>query len=233
MNNQVIKVFIGFDPVESVAWHTFAHSIFTRSSKPVALIPLNIRNLNDIYYRERDPKQSNEFSFTRFLVPYLSNYEGYALFFDCDMLLRVDIAKIFDQINSQPDKAVYVVKHNYEPRDDVKYLNTMQYKYPRKNWSSVVLWNCGHQSNKVVTSEFVNTASAMELHRFTWLKDEEIGELDIRWNWLVGEYDNPPSDVRNVHWTVGGPYFDEYKSVDFSDEWFSENEKMSFCKQRD
>lgn len=232
MNQDVIKVFIGFDPVESVAWHTMAHSILERSSKPVALVPVNLNNFREFYTRQRDPKQSNAFSFTRFLVPYLSNYDGYALFFDCDMMLRTDIHEIFDAVNESPGKAVYVVKHDYEPRDDIKYLNTVQYKYPRKNWSSVVLWDCGHPSNKQVTPEFVNMASPMELHRFAWLKDEEIGELDIRWNWLVGEYDEPPVDVKNVHWTVGGPYFDEYRNADFSEEWFEEEKRMRYCMQR-
>jgi lipopolysaccharide biosynthesis glycosyltransferase len=232
MDSKLLRVFIGYDPVESVAWHTMAHSIFSRSSQPVALIPVNLENLKSIYQRERDPKQSNEFSYTRFLVPYLSNFEGYAVFFDCDMMLRTDILELFDIAFKHPEKAVHVVQHDYQPRDDIKYLNNVQYKYPRKNWSSVVLWNCAHPANKVVTPAMVNTASAMDLHRFTWLKDEEIGSLNVRWNWLVGEYDEPPTDVKNVHWTIGGPYFEEYKDADFAEEWFNEKEKMSNCLQR-
>jgi len=233
MQEEVIKVFIGYDPVESVAWHTMAHSIMEQSSRPVALIPVNLKNLRSIFTRQRDPKQSNEFSFTRFLVPYLSNFSGHALFFDCDMMLRTDIASLFEVLNSQPGRAVYVVKHSYEPRNDIKYLNTVQYKYPRKNWSSVVLWNCGHPANTQLTPDYVNTASGMELHRFTWLKDEEIGELDVRWNWLVGEYLEPPEDVKNVHWTIGGPYFHEYRSADFAEEWFAARDRMNFCLQRE
>jgi hypothetical protein len=232
MNANVLRIFIGYDPVESVAWHTMAHSILSRSSLPVALLPVNIANLKSIYTRERDPKQSNEFSFTRFLVPHLAGYQGVAAFFDCDMLVRTDIAKLFALASADPSKAVHVVKHDYEPRDDVKYLNTVQYRYPRKNWSSVVLWNCGHPANRVVTPEYVNTASAMDLHRFTWLDDSEIGGLNVRWNWLVGEYAEPPADVHNAHWTVGGPYFEEYRNADFAGEWFSEFERMSFCLQR-
>jgi len=232
MSSKLLKIFIGFDQVESVAWHTMVHSLLARSTRPIAIIPVNLANLKEIFKRERDPKQSNEFSFSRFLVPYLSDYDGYSLFFDCDMLLRVDVNEILKVTESEPGKAVYVVKHDYEPRDDIKYLNTVQYKYPRKNWSSVILWNCAHPANKAVTPEFVNTASAMDLHRFQWLKDDQIGELDVRWNWLVGEYDEPPADVKNIHWTVGGPYFEEYKNVDFSEEWFSEFEKMTFCMQR-
>lgn len=232
MNSDVIKVFIGYDPVESVAWHTMVSSIYRQSSRPVAIVPINLANLKGIFNRPRDPKQSNEFSFTRFLVPYLSGYQGQGIFFDCDMMLRTDIAEIFESMKAQPSKAVYVVKHTYEPRHDVKYLNTVQYKYPRKNWSSVVLWDCEHPNNKIVTPDFVNTAEALDLHRFTWLNDEEIGDLDVRWNWLVGEYDDPPADVKNVHWTLGGPYFNEFKNVDFSDEWRNEFALMSFCEQK-
>ena len=209
-----------------------AHSIFMRSSIPVAIVPLNIGNLKKIYERERDPRQSNEFSFTRFLVPYLSGYQNLAVYFDCDMLVRTDVAELLKCAQSGPAKAVYVVQHDYEPRDDVKYLDTVQYRYPRKNWSSVVLWNCSHPSNRRLTPDYINSASGMELHRFQWLRDDEIGPLDVRWNWLVGEYDQPPEDVKNVHWTLGGPYFHEYRNGDFAKEWFSENEKMNYCMQR-
>jgi lipopolysaccharide biosynthesis glycosyltransferase len=232
MHPDVIKVFIGYDHVESVAWHTMAASIYRQSSRPVAIVPVNLANLKGIFNRPRESKQSNEFSFSRFLVPYLCNYEGQGIFFDCDQMLRTDIAEIFSVLEEQQGKAVYVVKHTYEPRNDVKYLNTIQYKYPRKNWSSVVLWNCDHEKNRIVTPQFVNTVEALALHRFTWLDDNEIGELDIRWNWLVGEYDNAPNDVKNVHWTVGGPYFDEYSTSDFSNEWFEEKALMENCLQR-
>ncbi|MEK0416876.1 MAG: hypothetical protein RI949_882 [Pseudomonadota bacterium] len=232
MNSNVLKIFVGYDAVESVAWHTMVHSILSRSSSPVSIVPINLANLRGIYRRPRDPKQSNEFSFSRFLVPYLCGYQGYAAFFDCDMMLRTDVTQLFDEADLDPMKAVHVVKHDYEPKDDVKYLNTVQYKYPRKNWSSVVVWNCGHPSNRKVTPDFVNTASAMDLHRFTWLKDDEIGGLDVRWNWLVGEYADPPKNVHNVHWTVGGPYFDEFRDADFAQEWFEERDRMGFCLQR-
>ena len=232
MNSNVLKIFVGYDAVESVAWHTMVHSILSRSSSPVSIVPINLANLKGIYRRPRDPKQSNEFSFSRFLVPYLCGYQGYAAFFDCDMMLRTDVTQLFDEADLDPMKAVHVVKHDYEPKDNIKYLNTVQYKYPRKNWSSVVVWNCGHPSNRKVTPDFVNTASPMELHRFTWLQDDEIGSLDVRWNWLVGEYADPPKNVHNVHWTVGGPYFDEFREADFAQEWFEERDRMGFCLQR-
>ena len=232
MNSNVLRVFVGYDAVESVAWHTMVHSILSRSTSPISIVPINLANLRGIYRRPRDPKQSNEFSFSRFLVPYFCGYQGYAAFFDCDMMLRTDITQLFDEADLDPVKAVHVVKHDYEPKDDIKYLNTVQYKYPRKNWSSVVVWNCGHPANRKVTPDFVNTASAMDLHRFTWLKDDEIGSLDVRWNWLVGEYADPPKNVHNVHWTVGGPYFDEFRDADFAQEWFEERDRMGFCLQR-
>ena len=227
-----LTIYIGYDSVESVAWHTLVHSIYFHSSQPVSIVPLNLNNLKGIYTRERDPKQSNDFSFTRFLIPYLNNYQGMAIFMDCDMLLRTDIYKIFDDIDLQNEKAVYVVKHDYEAKEGLKYLNTVQYSYPRKNWSSFILWNCNHIANRKVTADYVNSASAMELHRFLWLDDSEIGELDVRWNWLVGDYSNPPSDVKNIHWTLGGPYFNEFKNVDFSEEWFEAFNKMNNCDQR-
>jgi hypothetical protein len=233
MHNDVIKIFIGYDPVESVAWHTMAASIYRLSSRPVAIIPIYLKNLKGIYERPKDLKQSNEFSFSIFLVPYLCNYTGIGIFFDCDQMLRTDIAEIFKVMDEQKEKAVYVVKHTYEPRNDVKYLNTKQYKYPRKNWSSVVLWNCEHVKNSKLTPNYINTAEALQLHRFTWLDDEDIGELDIKWNWLVGEYDHPPNDVKNVHWTVGGPYFVEYQNADFANEWFDEKNKMQYCLQKE
>lgn len=232
MNKKVIRVFIGFDKVESIAWHTMVHSILTKSSRPVSIVPVNLSNLNGIYTRLRDSKQSNEFSFSRFLVPYLCDYDGYAIYFDCDMLLRTDISEIFEVLDTQPNKALYVVKHDYEPKNNIKYLNTVQYSYPRKNWSSVVFWNCSHELNRKLTLDFINTATPMEMHRFTWLPDSEIGELDVRWNWLVGEYENPPSNVKNVHWTNGGPYFHEYSSVDFADEWREMYSGIIHCEQR-
>jgi len=232
MKSSNLNVYIGFDQVESVSYYTLSHSIMKQSSKPVSITPLYLDNLKDIYKRERDERQSNEFSFTRFLTPYLNNYKGWALFMDCDMMLQTDIMELFKEVEKNPGKAVYVVKHDYTPRNKTKFLGAVQYSYPRKNWSSVVLWNCEHPSNAGVTPEFVNTATPAELHRFSWLKDDEIGGLDERWNWLVGEYKNPPKDVKIVHWTVGGPWFNEYKNSDFSDEWREMNKSMTNSNQK-
>ena len=210
-----VKIFIGYDPKEAIAFHTLVQSIINKATIPFDIVPLDIKNL-PMYTRKVDDKQSNEFSFTRFLVPYLSSYKGISIYLDCDMMLRTDIREVLKEVN---DKPVYLVKHNYTPKDKYKYLGAKQYSYPRKNWSSFVVWNCSHDSNKLVTDSFVNTASAAELHQFKFLKDNEIGELDVCWNWLVGEYNDPPDDVKNVHWTLGGPWLKEYKDVDFADEW--------------
>lgn len=233
MNDAVLKVFIGYDPAETVAWHVMAHSVLSQSSRPVALVPVNLANLGGIYTRDRHPHQSNEFSISRFLVPWLCGYSGYGVFFDCDMLLRGDLAEMLKILDTDPNKAVYVVQHDYQPRDQVKFLGQRQYVYPRKNWSSVVLWNCSHSANRILTTDYVNTANPVDLHRFNWLGDKDIGILDVRWNWLVGEYDLPPSDVKNVHWTVGGPYFEEYRNADFSEEWRVMQARVNYCQQRE
>lgn len=231
-----LRIFIGYDPVEAVAYHVMAHSILSRASVPVSITPINLYNLRSIHNRARDPKQSNEFSVTRFLVPYLADYEGHAAFFDCDMMVTCDIAELFGY--ADPDKAVHVVQHDYTPRTEVKYLGNVQHAYPRKNWSSVVLWNCGHAANRVITPDAANEMDPAHLHRFTWLEDEEIGVLPIEWNWLVGEYAmgehgiTHPKSVKNWHWTIGGPWFDEFMHVDGSDLWFRERAHMTHCLQR-
>lgn len=225
-----IKIFIGFDQAESIAFHTLCHSILARASVPVAIFPIKRSMLNEIHTRNLDPKQSNEFSFTRFLVPYLSGYTGISIFMDCDMLVRCDIKELLDQCEWF-NKAIYVVKHDYTPKDSVKYLNTIQYRYPRKNWSSVMVFNNSHSCCKNLTPEYVNTASGLDLHRFNWCTDDQIGELSTDWNHLVSEY--PPNlDAKIVHFTVGGPYFHEYSNCEFSEEWFDEKSKMMTCLQR-
>jgi len=230
----MLRIFIGYDPVEAVSYHTLCHSILSQSSVPVSITPINLYNLGHIHKRARDSKQSNEFSFSRFLVPYLCGYEGPALFMDCDMMLRCDIKELFDLADSR--YAVQVVKHEYTPSEKVKYLGAVQYEYPRKNWSSVVLWNCGHPSNRTVRPHWVNTATGLELHRFTWLKDAEIGELDAGWNFLVSEYslEHFAKDrVKNVHWTNYCPWLRDFEHVDFSDEWFEMKAMMVKAVQND
>ena len=226
---KTLKIFIGYDPKEAVAFHVLCHSLLEKSSKPISITPINLKNLRGLYSRQYDQRQSNEFSFSRFLVPYLCDYDGFGVYMDCDMLALGDISTILDDINE--NHAVSVVQHDYESKVKVKYLGNKQYSYPRKNWSSFIVWNCAHPSNREVSPRFIGDADAATLHRFLWLKDEEIGKLSKKWNWLVGEYDNPAKDIKVLHWTLGGPYFEEYSNAEFSEEWNKEFKSMTFCKQ--
>lgn len=223
-----LNIGIGFDQKESVAWHTLVHSILSRSSVPVSIIPVKRSCLTDIHDRPLHEKQSNEFSFTRFLLPYLCNYEGWSIFMDCDMLVRADIKKLYEHRDER--YAVQVVKHDYTPRDDTKYLGTRQYPYEKKNWSSVMLMN--NERCRFLTPAYVNRASGLDLHQFKWLHDDGlIGEIPVEWNHLVGEY--PPNpEAKNVHFTIGGPYFHEYEHQEHSENWFTERMLMAHCDQR-
>ena len=211
----MIRVFIGYDPREAVAYSVLAHSIQLNASQPVSIAPLMLSQLGHIYKRERHSLQSTEFSFTRFLTPYLCGYEGWALFIDCDMLFRDDIAKLWALRDEQC--AVQVVKHVHVPAETTKFLNQPQTKYEKKNWSSVMLFN--NARCKALTPDYVNTASGLELHQFKWLEnDGQIGELPHRWNHLVG-YDAYDTEAANVHFTVGGPYFSQYADCEYATDW--------------
>ena len=218
----MIRVFIGFDSRETVAFSVLAHSIHARASLPVSIAPLMLSQLGHTYRRERDPLQSTEFSFSRFLTPYFCGYEGWALFMDCDMLVREDIARLWALRDDR--YAVQVVKHTHVPRETTKFLNQVQTKYEKKNWSSVMLFN--NARCRALTPDYVNRASGLELHQFKWLGDDAlIGELPPRWNHLVG-YDEHDASAAVVHFTIGGPYFRQYESCAFAGEWFEERQQM-------
>jgi len=219
----MLNVYIGYDPNESVAFYTLAHSILRRASIPVAIAPLMRSQLRGVYTRDRGPTESTEFSLTRFLVPYLSGYSGWSVFMDCDMLCLADIAELAAQIDRQPDKAVLVCKHDYVPRTERKFLGQVQTKYPRKNWSSLMVFN--NARCRALTPAYVNSAAGLELHRFGWIDDASIGEIPLEWNWLVGEY-APSASAKIVHYTLGGPYFDDYRDCDYAAEWLAEFESM-------
>ena len=225
----MIRVFIGFDPRETVAFHVLSQSIHARASQPVAITPVMLSQLEGLMTRERNPLQSTDFSFSRFLTPYLCDYDGWAVFMDCDMLVLKDMAELWALRDD--DYAVQVVKHNHVPEEDTKFLGAPQTQYEKKNWSSVMLFNC--QKCQTLTPEYVNTASGLDLHRFHWLDgDHLIGRLPHSWNHLVA-YDQtvPISQVFNLHYTSGGPYYKEYQTTDYAEEWFSEKENMLRCDQ--
>lgn len=224
----MINVFIGYDPREAVAFSVLSYSIHARASQPVRVTPLMLSQLKGLYTRERHPLQSTDFSFTRFLVPHLSGYTGWSLFMDCDMLVLDDITKLWEQRDDR--YAVQVVKHNHVPKEDIKFLGAKQTKYEKKNWSSVILFN--NAKCRTLTPEYVNTATGLELHQFKWLgNDNLIGELPHRWNHLVG-YDAPSPDASLVHYTIGGPYFEEYKNCEYAEAWRQELAHVLYADAR-
>lgn len=215
MSPRTLPIYIGYDRQEVIAYHALCQSILERSSLPVQFIPINLRNLGGLFDREAVATQSTEFSFSRFLTPYLSGYEGWSVFMDCDMLARADIAELFALADDR--YAVMVAKHDYTPRDEIKFLDHVQTRYAKKNWSSVMLMN--NARCRALTPEYVNTATGLQLHQFHWLGSEaEIGALPLEWNWLVGEYDYSP-DAKIAHFTRGGPYFEAYADCDYADEY--------------
>lgn len=221
------RVFVGFDSKEVVAYHVFCQSILEKSSIPVEFLPVSLSTLGSVFTRERNQLQSTEFSFSRFLVPYLSNFEGWSLFADCDMLMRTDIATLWDLRDDR--YAAMCVKHDYTPKIETKFLGQTQTKYEKKNWSSVMLFNCAKCT--ALTPDYVNSATGLELHQFKWLDDDRlIGEIPRRWNHLAG-YDPFENDVSIVHYTIGGPFYDEFKDCSYSTEWFAEREEMLHCDQ--
>ena len=225
----MLNIFIGYDPNETVAWHVLAHSIQRRASIPVAIAPLMRRQLQGLYRRERGPTESTEFSLTRFLVPALSAYRGWSLFMDCDMLCRADVAELAALAPQSPDKAVLVCRHDYVPKTERKFLDRVQTKYPRKNWSSLMYFN--NERCRALSADYVNNASGLDLHRFAWLDDAQIGDLPLEWNWLVGEYERIDAP-KMVHYTLGGPYFDAYRDCDYAREWREELRLMTHAANR-
>jgi lipopolysaccharide biosynthesis glycosyltransferase len=224
MANELVRVFVGYDPKEAVAFHVLSHSIHSRSSAPVSIAPLMLSQLSKLMWRERHALQSTEFSFSRFLVPYLCDFRGWALFMDCDMLMLDDIGKLWALRDER--YAVMCVKHDHVPKTDTKFLNQPQTRYEKKNWSSVMLLNC--EKCTALTPDYVNKSTGLELHRFRWLdNDDLIGEIPHRWNHLV-DYDPslPASELSNIHYTEGGPYFDDFSDCGYADLWRQERNRM-------
>jgi len=212
----VIPIFIGYDSKVKIAYHVLAESILRNSSTPVTISPINLSNLKNIYTRKQDPLASTEFSFSRFLVPHLMNYNGWAIFMDSDMVMLSDITELWNLRNE--DYAIQVCKHDYTPSSKNKFLGNNQTIYAKKNWSSLMLMDCS--KCKTLTPKYVNTRSGLELHKFKWLDENLIGSIPLEWNWLVGEYPYK-KDVYNIHFTEGGPYFKDYKNTEYANEWFN------------
>jgi lipopolysaccharide biosynthesis glycosyltransferase len=228
MSQALFPVYVGWDSREDIAYRVCRHSILKRSSVPVAVEPIIQSEMRErgLYTRPVDPLASTEFTYTRFFVPYLMGYRGWALFCDCDFLFLADIADLFDLVDDR--YAVMCVHHDHQPRENWKMDGAVQTVYPRKNWSSLVLYNCSHPKNRVLTPELVNRETGSFLHRFQWLDDADIGAVPETWNWLEGWNEKPESGHPNaVHYTRGGPWFDAWRYVDYGSLWLDEERDLA------
>ena len=214
-NLKTINIVVGFDQREAIAYHTFCQSVIEKSSLPIRFIPLSLGVIKD--YKETHNDQSNDFIYSRFLTPFLNNFNGWAIFADGDMICQADISELWDLRDES--KALLVVKHDYQTKSRKKYLGNKNENYPRKNWSSVILWNCSHPKHKILTPDFISKQTGAYLHRFSWLEDNEIGELPKEWNWLAIEYPEN-NNAKLIHYTLGTPCFKEYKNTDMSEIWY-------------
>jgi len=219
-----IPVFIGYDPKEAICYSVASHSLIRNSSTPLSINPLKLSLLTE--YKETHNDSSNEFCYSRFLVPYLCNYTGWAIYMDCDVIVNTDITELWNLKDFYKD--VQVVKHDYKTRMPVKYLGAKNEDYPRKNWSSVILWNCSSFPNRKLTPEFIQQSSGSELHRFSWLNDDRVGALPKEWNWLSDEY-GVNNSAKIVHYTLGAPCFNPQTPM--ADLWFTEKDLATGCNR--
>jgi hypothetical protein len=227
----VQRVFIGYDRRELESYVVSRLSVIRNTESYVEVRPLVLERLREMGLYDRPTTvrghqlwddisvapMATEFAISRFLVPTLSNYEGWSLFMDGDIMIRSDLTEVFSQY-ADPEKAVICVKHNFDPDAETKMDNQQQTRYARKNWSSFMLFNCAHPANRALDVELVNSVPGRDLHGFCWLEDDEIGELPTEWNYLVGHSD-PTIDAKAVHFTDGPPCFDGYEDVEYADEY--------------
>ena len=221
-----INFFIGYDPKEDIAYRICKYSLLKRASTTVKVFSLKLDELiaKKLYTRTVDPLASTQFTYSRFLVPKLMNYTGWAVFCDCDFIFLDDVNNLIKNLDDS--KAVYCVQHDYTPKEKHKMDGQKQTIYPRKNWSSFILFNCSHPSTKNLTVETVNSENGAYLHQFKWCKNEEIGKLDERWNWLEGWTSNHNNNKPfAVHYTRGGPWFSEWQDVEYAKEWINERDE--------
>jgi hypothetical protein len=227
LTQPVHKVFVGWDSREDEAYQVCRSSMLRRASVPVEIEPLRQAELRarGLYWRAADPLASTEFTYTRFLVPTLMSFSGWALFCDCDFLWLDDVAKLFALVDDQ--FAVMCVQHDHRPAETTKMDGRIQTVYPRKNWSSLVLYHCGHPANRALTADVVNREAGSFLHQFRWLDDKQIGTLPHTWNWLEGWDVKPEAGVPSaVHFTRGGPWFESHQKVDYAGHWLRERDEL-------
>lgn len=231
--SEKLKVFIGYDSREDIAWQVCRHSLERHSAQDVMIVPLRQTVLRELglYTRPHDSTSSTEFSLSRFLTPYLAAQGGWVIFSDCDFLYTRNIHEVLNGLD--PSKALYCVQHDYTPANNVKMDGKQQTVYPRKNWSSFMIMNNDHPDVRKLTPEVVNTAPPAFLHRFEWIEDDaSIGALPLEWNFLEGEYAKPEQTPAAIHYTNGGPWFDEWQSVDYADLWLRERDAYEAAAAR-
>lgn len=222
MRENSLDIYIGWDSREPIAYDVAKASIEEHTSIPTRIIPIKLQDLvaQQAYTREIDPLASTEFTYSRFFTPWLAGFKGWALFCDCDFLFFGDVAGLLKY--RDPSKAVACVHHDYTPKEGLKMDGKVQTTYPRKNWSSFMLFNCEHPSTRQLTPERINRESGAYLHRMQWAQDEEIGEIPVSWNWLEGWNEKPSHGKPDaVHFTNGGPWFKDWQNVDYAAEWKS------------
>lgn len=232
--NKPWSIWIGFDPREAAAYAVARSSVRRHLTLPIPIsgLVLDAIKAQGLFWRPQERRDgqiwdlisdapcATEFSISRFLVPSLAG-TGLALFMDCDMLARANLAELFRRVEADAGKAVYCVKHDHRPANAVKMDGQAQTIYARKNWSSLMIFDCDHPANRALTVEAVNSATGRDLHRFCWLDDDDIGDIPVEWNWLAG-HSADTVDPRIVHHTDGSPCMAGYEDVAFADEWRAE-----------
>lgn len=221
-----LKIYVGYDSREDIAFQVCRASLSRQSRANLHIYALKQQTVRELglYTRPYDSTSTTEFSLTRFLTPYLAASEGWTVFVDCDFLFTDDLARMVSTLDRT--KAVHVVQHDYQPRGSGKMDNQSQTAYPRKNWSSFMVFNGSHPDVKALTPPVVNSASPAFLHRFSWTSDEAIGSLPLGWNFLVGEYEKPDQVPPAIHYTLGGPWFPNCQHVDYADLWLAERDRL-------
>ena len=197
-------------------------SLIDHASIPLDITPLAVKTLKG--YEEKHEDKSNDFVYSRFLTPFLNDFEGWAIFADGDMICQKDIKELLDL--KDDSKALQVVKHDYKTKANQKYLGNINQDYPRKNWSSVILWNCKHPKHKILTPDFIANQTGKYLHRFSWLENGDIGELPKEWNWLATEYPNN-EQANIIHYTLGTPCFKDYRKTEMADIWLKKHTRIN------
>lgn len=238
-----ISAFIGYDTRQPEAYAVTVRSLINASSVAFPIHTLLLPHLQALGFYERPmhtkkgqmhddisgAPMATEFAISRFYIPFLAQYRGWSLFCDSDFLFRTDIQKLFDQCDDK--YAVMCVKHEYEPKEGVKMDGQAQTLYERKNWSSLMLINNAHPKNKLLEPKLLNTLPGRDLHAFNWLEDNEIGELDARWNWLEGHSDSKLNPYA-VHYTRGTPEMAGYENVPYADEWRKVLSTIDMCEAK-